>query len=88
MYGLGFLNSLTLKVPGGREIHSHHWMWAGLGLGILGFVHPSQKWLNSILTGTLLGVFAQGLSYSTSHWIIYDEEEFNLARWKGAYSKS
>lgn len=86
MYGLSFLDSLTLEIGGNKKMHFHHWMWAGLGLGILGFYHPSEKWVNSLVTGVLLGVFAQGLSYSTSHWITYDADEFNKARWAGAYT--
>ena len=88
MYGLSFLDSMTLEVGGGKKLHFHHWMWAGLGLGVMGFIHPKNKWVNSLLTGTLIGVFAQGLSYSTSHWIIYDEDEFNRARWEGSYDNS
>ena len=85
MYGLTFLDSLTLEVGKGKKFHFHHWMMAGLGWGILGFIHPSEKWANSLLTGSLIGVFAQGLSYSTSHWLIYDAESFNAARWAGDY---
>ena len=33
-----------------------------------------------MLLGGLLGMFAQGLSYSTSHFVLYDRERFELAR--------
>ena len=63
-----------------KKLHIHHWVW---GLGFLGLysLYPAKNTtINSLVVGTTLGAIAQGLSYSTSHLMLYDEDGFKEER--------
>ncbi|MCP4122145.1 MAG: hypothetical protein GY751_10365 [Bacteroidetes bacterium] len=81
-YGLHLMPSTVFTILDEQKLHIHHWVW---GLGFLGlyslkpFTRPS---VNSLTVGFILGAIAQGLSYSTSHLMLYDEEGFKQERAK------
>lgn len=80
IYGLDLLPSFRIEIGDNKYLHIHHWLYGLTGLTILYLWPTPKKWLNSMLLGGLLGMFAQGLSYSTSHFVLYDRERFELAR--------
>ena len=75
-YGLHLFQSTFTTLKDGTRIHIHHWVWALLGMGLYAIRPFSTKWINSMVVGILLGVFAQGVSYSTSHLMLYDPDGF------------
>ena len=79
-YGLHLFPSTYFTLKNGERIHIHHWLWALLGMTLYSFRPAKQRWLNSMVVGTLLGIFAQGVSYSTSHLMLYDAEGFRKQR--------
>ena len=84
-YGLYFFPSLRMDI-GGKTIHIHHWI---LALGVLAVYarYPFKNiYANSLTLGALIGILAQGVSYSTAHWILYDEELYAEARYAGKRS--
>ena len=80
VYGLDLLPSLRIEIGDNKYLHIHHWIYALGGLTLL-YCFPTPKtWLNSFLAGGLIGGLAQGLSYSTSHFVLYDREKFDINR--------
>ena len=79
-YGLHLFPSTYLTLKNGKRFHIHHWVWALGGMTLYSMRPAKQQWLNSLIVGTLLGVFAQGVSYSTSHLMLYDAEGFRKQR--------
>ena len=66
--------------PFHKYFHIHHWIYSLAGLSLLYFFPTQRTWLNSTIAGLLLGNMAQGLSYSTSHYVLYDRERFEIER--------
>lgn len=79
-YGLHLFPSTYITRKNGERFHIHHWVWALGGMALYSMRPAKQQWLNSMIVGTLLGVFAQGVSYSTSHLLLYDAESFRKQR--------
>lgn len=80
VYGLDLIPSFRIEIGDNKYLHLHHWIYA-LGSLTLLYYFPTQKtWLNSLLAGGLIGGLAQGLSYSTSHFVLYDREKFDINR--------
>lgn len=80
IYGLDLIPSFRIEIGDNKYLHLHHWIYALGGLTLL-YNFPTQKsWLNSLLAGGLLGGLAQGLSYSTSHFVLYDRDTFDVHR--------
>ena len=80
IYGLDLIPSLRFEIGDNKYLHFHHWIYSLAGLSILYYFPTPQRWLNSVITGALLGSMAQGLSYSTSHFVLYDRERFDIRR--------
>ena len=79
-YGLHLFPSTFITMKNGKRFHIHHWVW-GLGaLGVYSLRPFKNTMLNSLTVGTMLGLIAQGVSYSTSHMILYDSETFQSLR--------
>lgn len=79
-YGLHLMPSTVFTILDEKKLHIHHWVW---GLSFLGLysLYPSKNTsINSLIVGFILGGIAQGLSYSTSHMMLYDEETFKEER--------
>lgn len=79
-YGLHLFPSTYITRKSGKRVHIHHWVWALLGMGVYSLRPSSVTWVNSLIIGVLMGVFAQGVSYSTSHLMLYDPEGFRIQR--------
>jgi hypothetical protein len=75
-YGLHLFQSTYMTLDDGSRIHIHHWVWALMGMGLYAIRPFTTRWLNSMVVGVLLGIFAQGVSYSTSHLMLYDPDGF------------
>jgi hypothetical protein len=80
VYGLDLLPSFRIEIGDNKYLHVHHWLYGLGGLTLLYYYPTSKTWLNSMFLGGLLGILAQGLSYSTSHFVLYDREKFEIAR--------
>jgi len=80
VYGLDLIPSIRIEIGDRKYLHIHHWIYALGGLIYLGYRPINNFAFNSIAVGILLGSMAQGLSYSTSHWVLYDRERFDMAR--------
>jgi len=79
-YGLHLSPSTYFTLSNGKTIHIHHWLWALGGMALYSLKPAKKRWLNSLIVGTLFGVFAQGVSYKTSHLMLYDAEGFRNRR--------
>ena len=79
-YGLHIIPSTYITKSDGRRFHIHHWAWGLLGLGAYSMKPFSNSILNSLTVGTLLGIIGQGVSYSTSHMMLYDVDTYKAMR--------
>lgn len=75
-YGLHLFPSTFFTTKGGKRFHIHHWMWALGGMGLYSLSPFKNTTVNSLVVGGLVGVLAQGVSYSTSKYILYDAEQY------------
>lgn len=80
VYGLDLIPSIRFEIGDNKYFHIHHWIYSLAGLSLLYFFPFQRTWVNSTLAGLLLGNMAQGLSYSTSHYVLYDRERFDIER--------
>jgi hypothetical protein len=79
-YGLHLFPSTFITMKNGKRFHIHHWVWGVLGLGAYSLKPFSNTFWNSLTVGTFLGIIGQGVSYSTSHMMLYDSETFHALR--------
>ena len=79
-YGLHILPSTVFTVLDEKKLHIHHWVW-GLGfLGLYSLYPVKDTTINSLVVGVTMGAIAQGLSYSTSHLMLYDRDGYKEER--------
>lgn len=79
-YGLHIFPSNILTMKNGKRFHMHHWTLALVGMGLYSLRPFKRTWLDLLTKGILVGVFAQGVSYTASHMMFYDPTEYKVLR--------
>jgi len=79
-YGLQLTPSTFFTTKNGNRFHIHHWVWGLSAFGLYSLKPSSNISINSLIVGTLFGIIGQGVSYSTSHMLLYDAKQFQTLR--------